>query len=47
MGLATVIIGGRWLIPPTCSMWFHLRLLHTILDERLGILEGHDDGKIN
>ena len=25
--------------PPTCSIWFHLGLLHTILDERLGIFQ--------
>jgi len=25
--------------PPTCSIWFHLGLLHTMLDERLGIFE--------
>ena len=29
--------------PPTCSIWFHLELLHTILDERLGIFEAYDD----
>ena len=40
MGLATVIIRGGGKAPPdpTCSIWFHLGLLHTILDERLGIL---------
>ena len=27
--------------PPTCSIWFHPRLLHTILDERLGIFSGN------
>ena len=26
------------LTPPTCPILFHLGLLHTILDERLGIL---------
>ncbi len=46
MGLATVIIRGGQ-IPPTYSTWFHSGLLRTILDERLGILEGHDDGEIN
>ena len=25
--------------PPTWSIWFHLGLLHTMLDERLGIFE--------
>ncbi len=25
--------------PPTCSIWFHLGLLHTILDRRLGSFE--------
>ena len=25
--------------PPTCSIWFHLGLLHTILGEWLGILK--------
>jgi len=29
--------------PPTCSIWFHLGLLHIILDERLGIFEAYDD----
>ena len=29
--------------PPTCSIWFHIGLLHTILDERLGIFEAYDD----
>ena len=39
MGLATVIIKAGGSPPdPTCSIWFHLGLLHTILDERLGIL---------
>ena len=37
MGLATVIIKGGQIPPPTCPSWFHLGLLHTILDERLGI----------
>ena len=26
---------------PTCSIWFHLGLLHTILHERLGIFESY------
>ena len=29
--------------PPTYSIWFHTGLLHTILHERLGIFEAHDD----
>ena len=36
MGLATVIVKTGQ-IPPTCSIWFHLGLLHTILGKRLGI----------
>ena len=28
---------------PTYSILFHLGLLHTILDERLGIFEAYDD----
>ena len=40
MGLATVIIKAGGSPPdPTCSIWFHLGLLHTILDERLDIFE--------
>ena len=35
MGLATVIIMGGQSLPPTCSIWFHLGLLHIILDERI------------
>ena len=42
MGLATVIVKAGQ-IPPTCSIRFHFRLLHTILDERLGIFEAYDD----
>jgi len=30
-------------VPPTYSIWFHTGLLHTILHERLGIFEAHDD----
>ena len=37
MGLATVIIKTGQIPPPTCPSRFHLGLLHTILDERLGI----------
>ena len=29
----------RWGAPPPYTFWFHLGLLHTILDERLGIFE--------
>ena len=42
MGLATVIVKAGQ-IPPTCPIWFHPGLLHTILDERLGIFEAYDD----
>ena len=42
MGLATVIIKTGQIPPPTCSIWFHLGLLHTILDERLGISGRYD-----
>ena len=42
MGLATVIIRGGQKAPPTCPIWFHLGLLHTILDERLGISGRYD-----
>jgi len=41
--LATVIIKAEGNTPPTCSIWFHPGLLHTILDERLGIFEAYDD----
>ena len=44
MGLATVIIKAGQIPHPTCSIWFHLGLLHTILDEQLGIFESHAKG---
>ena len=28
---------------PTCSIWFHLGLLHIILLERVDIFEAYDD----
>jgi hypothetical protein len=28
--------------PPTCSIWFHIGLLHTIVDKRLGIFESYE-----
>ena len=37
MGLATVIIKGGQIPPPTCPSRFHLGPLHTILDKRLAI----------
>ena len=27
--------------PPTCSIWFHIGLLHIIVDERLGTFESY------
>jgi len=41
MGLATVIIKAEGKPPRSCPSRFHLGLLHTILDERLGIFFGN------
>ena len=32
--------------PPTCSIWFHLGLLHIILDERLVGFESYENNYI-
>ena len=33
--------------PPTCSIWFHIGLLHTVVDKRLGILRVMNAGTVH